>query len=113
MTQAREVVRTLLARRAELQVMDDATFDAVALQVIDEVPRWVRTSQDARRVVGKLVAAAERGSLDAAAMLLLANDLADRPRGVAAYLRSQGLRVSRPVLAGLLEERSTVTTEAA
>ena len=66
MTQASEVVRALLARCAELQVMDDATFDALALTVIDEMPRRVRTSQDARRVVSKVVAAAERGSLDAA-----------------------------------------------
>jgi hypothetical protein len=59
------------------------------------------------------VAVAERESLDAAAMLLLANDRADRPRGVAAFLRSQGLRVSRPMLGDLLEARSAMTAEAA
>jgi hypothetical protein len=46
-------------------------------------------------------------------MLLLANDRADRPRGVAAFLRSQGLRVSRPMLGDLLEARSAMTAEAA
>ncbi len=96
-----------------LQVIDEAAFDALTLTVIDEVPRRVRTQQDARGVVGSLVAVAERGSLGAAAMLLLADGRADGLHGVAAFLRSQGLRVSRPMLAELPEARCAVTAKAA
>lgn len=94
-----------------LQVIDEAAFDALTPTVIDEVPRRVRTQQDARGVVGSLVA--ERGSLGAAAMLLLADGRADGLHGVAAFLRSQGLRVSRPMLAELPEARCAVTAKAA
>ncbi len=67
--------------------------------------RQVRRQEDAERQIRKLMAAAKRGRLDAAALLLLADDRVDRPCGVAAVLRSEAMRESRPQLVDLLKRR--------
>jgi hypothetical protein len=73
--------------------------------IIEKVLRQVRRQEDAERQIRKLMAAAKRGRLDAAALLLLADDRVDRPCGVAAVLRSEAMRESRPQLVDLLKRR--------